>query len=146
MGTDQGALGHHAVGRHGAGVHASAVVESGYPVDRDYVETVRDVLTTYQETPSLKESCGYVWRAHLDSGRLRKTGDLLVQPELARLLRGITSEGPDLFYLGPVAQAMARDMKRHGGLITEKEARSILKNATAFVETVMTQLGDKTDS
>ena len=32
------------------------------------------------------------------------------------------------------------------GLITEKEARSILKNAAAFVETVMTQLGGTTNS
>ena len=31
------------------------------------------------------------------------------------------------------------------GLITEKEARSILKNAARFVETVKIQLGEKTD-
>ena len=32
------------------------------------------------------------------------------------------------------------------GLITEKEARAILENATKFVETVKTKLGGHTDS
>ena len=32
------------------------------------------------------------------------------------------------------------------GLITEKEARSILKNAVRFVETVKAELGGKTDT
>ena len=31
------------------------------------------------------------------------------------------------------------------GLITEKEARSILKNAVGFVENVKAQIGGKTD-
>jgi gamma-glutamyltranspeptidase/glutathione hydrolase len=44
-----------------------------------------------------------------------------VQPELAQLLEGIAANGPDFFYKGPVAQAIANEMREHGGIITERD-------------------------
>ncbi|HEX5502301.1 MAG TPA: gamma-glutamyltransferase [Thermomicrobiales bacterium] len=47
--------------------------------------------------------------------------DRLVQPDLARTLRLIAVEGPDAFYAGEIARAIARAMREHDGLITEED-------------------------
>ena len=45
-------------------------------------------------------------------------GDRLIQQDLARTLRLIADEGPDVIYRGEIAQMIAGDMARNGGLIT----------------------------
>jgi len=100
---------------------AIRLAREGLAVDEDYVKDSRDVLATYEKHPSLKTSCGYVYRTHLGSGTPRKIGDKLVQPELGKLLERLAAEGPDLFYKGSVAQAIVREMKDHGGIITEDD-------------------------
>ncbi|MDO8629464.1 MAG: gamma-glutamyltransferase, partial [Phycisphaerales bacterium] len=98
---------------------AIRLAREGYPVDEDYVRTTQDVLESYNKHPSLADSCGYVHRTHLRGGSLRQKGDRLIQPELGRLLEGLAAEGPDLFYKGTVAAAIVREMKKHGGILTE---------------------------
>lgn len=100
---------------------AIRLAKSGYPVDEDYVRNTRAVLEQYEAHPSLKESCAYVYRVHLASGRPREAGKTLVQPELAELLEEIADNGPDFFYKGPVAQAISREMRAHGGIISERD-------------------------
>jgi len=46
-------------------------------------------------------------------------GDVVRYPDLARSLTLIAREGPDAFYRGALAQAIADDMAAHGGLITK---------------------------
>ena len=46
---------------------------------------------------------------------------LLRQPDLARTLRRIADEGPAGFYRGETARAIAAEMARHGGAITEED-------------------------
>ncbi len=100
---------------------AIRLAKSGYPVDDDYVRNTQNVLGQYDAHPSLKESCDYVYRVHLASGRLRTAGQTFVQPELAQLLEEIAGNGPDFFYKGPVAKAIAREMRERGGIITERD-------------------------
>jgi gamma-glutamyltranspeptidase/glutathione hydrolase len=100
---------------------AIKLANSGFPVDQHYVDAAREVLSTYERHPKLKEVCPYVYRTHLREGKLPSAGDMLVQPELARLLVEIAGHGPDIFYRGPVAEAIEREMKRHGGLVTAKD-------------------------
>jgi len=45
-------------------------------------------------------------------------GFRLVQPELAATLRAIAREGPEIFYRGRIAQAIAAEVQRRGGLLT----------------------------
>jgi len=45
----------------------------------------------------------------------------LVQPELEQTLRAIAKEGPDVFYRGRIARAIADEMKRRGGLVTQED-------------------------
>src|SRR5262249_1104246 len=47
-----------------------------------------------------------------------KTGDKVVIPELAATLDRIAERGPDGFYKGETAQAIAAEMKAGGGIIT----------------------------
>lgn len=48
-------------------------------------------------------------------------GDTLRLPDLARTLRAIAEQGPDAFYTGWIADRIADDMARHGGLITRED-------------------------
>ncbi|HET7036490.1 MAG TPA: gamma-glutamyltransferase, partial [Thermomicrobiaceae bacterium] len=48
-------------------------------------------------------------------------GDRLRQPELARTLRLIAQDGPEVPYHGEIARLIAEDMARHGGLIDEAD-------------------------
>ena len=97
------------------------LARNGFPVDDDYVRTAKELLEIYEKNPSLKESCGYVYRTHLGGGNLPRIGDKLVQPELARLLESLASNGPDFFYRGPVAADIVLAMKKYGGVISEKD-------------------------
>lgn len=57
----------------------------------------------------------------LPHGRPAKTGELLVNPDLARSLRTIAAEGPDAFYRGSLARQIVAYCREHGGLFTERE-------------------------
>ncbi len=48
----------------------------------------------------------------------RGSPDLLVNRDLARSLRLIAEEGPEAFYRGEIAEAIAEDMEGNGGLIS----------------------------
>jgi gamma-glutamyltranspeptidase/glutathione hydrolase len=60
---------------------------------------------------------------HAD-GTSYKAGQRLVQPDLAAALERIVKDGPDGFYRGPIAAALAAAMAAHGGLITEADLAS----------------------
>lgn len=48
-------------------------------------------------------------------------GEVFRQPDLARSLGLIAREGPDAFYRGALAQAIAEEMKARGGLLTRDD-------------------------
>ena len=54
----------------------------------------------------------------LPAGRTPVTGDVFRNPNLASTLEAIARGGRDAFYRGPIAQAIAADMKKRGGLLT----------------------------
>ncbi len=58
-----------------------------------------------------------------DNGRFYNTGDKLVQRDLARTLTAI-AENPQNFYTGKIAQAIAADMAKNGGLITIEDLKA----------------------
>ena len=50
-----------------------------------------------------------------------QAGDRIVQKDLGKTLRAIAEDGPDAFYTGWIADAIAADMKANGGLITKQD-------------------------
>src|SRR5439155_851275 len=57
-------------------------------------------------------------RVFLPRGRPPLEGTILRQPELARTLGLIERRGPDGFYRGPVAAAIAADVRAGGGILS----------------------------
>jgi gamma-glutamyltranspeptidase/glutathione hydrolase len=60
----------------------------------------------------------------LPAGRPAAVGSRLVQPDLAKTLQAIALDGAAGFYKGPVAAAVAAEMKRGGGLVTAADLAS----------------------
>ncbi len=54
----------------------------------------------------------------LPGGKPPAVGSLFRQPDLARSLQAIADSGPDAFYRGWIADSVAAEMRRGGGLIT----------------------------
>jgi gamma-glutamyltranspeptidase/glutathione hydrolase len=50
-------------------------------------------------------------------------GDRLVQPDLAGVLQAIADSGAAVFYAGWIAESIATDMARHGGLVSIDDLR-----------------------
>ncbi|MBS1620668.1 MAG: gamma-glutamyltransferase [Bacteroidetes bacterium] len=53
-----------------------------------------------------------------------ETGDLFIQTDLANTLKRIRDHGADGFYEGETARLIAEEMKRGGGIITEKDLKN----------------------
>ncbi len=82
-----------------------------------YIGICMDVLSRFPSTASVFLPAGFPLR----SWTLGHPADRLLQPDLARTLRLIAQRGPEGFYQGQIARAIARAMEQHGGLITEEE-------------------------
>jgi gamma-glutamyltranspeptidase/glutathione hydrolase len=61
-------------------------------------------------------------------------GEFLVQPDLARSLEAIATEGPEAFYAGWIAERIARDMAEHGGIITKADLAAYEARSRAPIE------------
>ena len=53
-----------------------------------------------------------------EDGRIKATGDHVVNPDLARTLERIARGGADIFYTGEIAEEIDADMRANGGLMT----------------------------
>lgn len=94
---------------------AVKLAEDGFPLSWDMVDDFKYLKEDWKRYPSSarvffkKDTLPY------------EPGDLWKQPDLARTLKRIQRNGRDGFYKGETARMIAADMKKHGGLITEKD-------------------------
>ncbi|HET8564641.1 MAG TPA: gamma-glutamyltransferase, partial [Candidatus Binatia bacterium] len=58
---------------------------------------------------------------YLINGRAPKSGEIFKNPRMARTLRRIADEGPDLFYKGDTAEKIVRCSEKKGGLFALKD-------------------------
>ncbi len=56
-------------------------------------------------------------------GTPKRIGDRVVNRDLGQVLRLIAKHGDEVFYEGEIAQAIAEDMRRHGGLLGSEDLR-----------------------
>ncbi|MBA2113565.1 gamma-glutamyltransferase [Bremerella alba] len=68
------------------------------------------------------------------NGRPWKPGDKLVQADLAKTLTLIAEDGPSVFYEGAIAQKIAAESKRGGGLITLEDLKQYTAQVLPAVE------------
>ncbi len=59
-----------------------------------------------------------------DAGGLKKIGDRVENPDLARSLEHIAKDGAKVFYCGELAEQIAADMEANGGLLSRADLES----------------------
>ena len=57
-------------------------------------------------------------------GRLKRPGERVINPDLARTLGRIAAEGPETFYTGAMAEEVAADMAAHGAILGRDDLRN----------------------
>ena len=89
--------------------------ERGFPITSIVSQATRDFAPRGTDPE---------WRRVFMPGeRVPALGELVVQPDLARTLRDLVTEGPDLFYTGRVGRAIAARVAGEGFLTEEDLAR-----------------------
>ncbi|MDF1665352.1 MAG: gamma-glutamyltransferase, partial [Planctomycetota bacterium] len=90
------------------------LAEKGFAVDSGLAKLCKKYKALLQRYPASAA-------VFVPNGVPLKKGDWLVQPDLAWTLKQIAEGGSDAFYKGPVAEKIAKAMKRDGGLLTEQD-------------------------
>lgn len=85
--------------------------EEGHPIDRIPAGLVLDNMNDFAARPGFAE-------VFLSEGFPLLQGELLRQPELARVLRLIAEHGADGFYRGQFAEQLVRELAAQGGCLT----------------------------
>jgi gamma-glutamyltranspeptidase/glutathione hydrolase len=99
---------------------AIALARDGFAVSEALARSLKNVQRTMQQYPASVA-------AFTKNGVPYDAGETLKQPDLARTLDRIATQGPAGFYEGETAQLLEKEMLAHGGLITRED----LKHYTA---------------
>jgi gamma-glutamyltranspeptidase/glutathione hydrolase len=93
---------------------AIRLADEGYLVTK----TLSEMMTNYYDKLiQFPEAT----RVYLKDGLAYEPGDRLVLKDLAKTLRLIAAQGPDVFYRGEIAEAIVKEMVAGGGLITKED-------------------------
>lgn len=94
---------------------AIKLAEQGFPVSWGLHEDFSDLAEEFSRYPASAQ-------AFLKNGKeVYQPGEIWKQPDLAKTLRRIQTNGRDGFYKGETARLLAAAMRKHGGLITEED-------------------------
>lgn len=96
---------------------AIELAEEGFPVYPDLESSLRTTV----ERKRFNEPAYKAFTKR--NGKLYKAGDVLKQPDLAKSLK-LIAEDPDAFYTGKIAEKIAKDMRKNGGMITMDDLAS----------------------
>jgi len=96
---------------------AIEIAEQGFPITESLARGLAGSKEKLEKWPSTTK----IW---FRDGKPLQTGDVLVNPTLARTLKTIAAQGPDAFYRGDIARTTAAYLKANGGIITEADLRS----------------------
>ena len=95
---------------------AIELAERGFPVYPELSKALKMAQKTLEKFPATK-------KIFFKKGRVLELGELLVQKDLANVLRIIAKEGAKGFYQGRVARAIVREGRRHKGLISMEDLK-----------------------
>jgi gamma-glutamyltranspeptidase / glutathione hydrolase len=91
---------------------AIELAEKGFPLDAGLKGQI-DKWVTQTDPLSL--------RAFLPNGRVPQVGERFVQADLGQLMRGLADEGPESFYRGRIPEKIVRQVRAHGGILSEPD-------------------------
>ena len=90
------------------------IAEKGFKITETLAKSLETNSLKLAKRSSTKE-------IFFKNGSTLKTGDLLVQKDLAKTLRLIAQKGPAGFYKGVTARKIQSDMRKNGGLISTRD-------------------------
>jgi gamma-glutamyltranspeptidase/glutathione hydrolase len=88
--------------------------EEGFPLSPVIAENWATGARRFVDKPGLKE-------VFLPGGRAPREGELFKNPALARTLRLLAEKGRDAYYKGPIADAIVRFSRAHGGFFAAED-------------------------
>jgi gamma-glutamyltranspeptidase/glutathione hydrolase len=91
---------------------AIALAREGFVVDQYLADSMNEVLANAPDSGELQRVF-----AHPGGGPWHG-GEHLVETDLAKTLQLLAEEGPDAFYIGPIAKQIVEEMKHGDGVIT----------------------------
>ena len=93
---------------------AIRLADEGFPIYPQLAEAIRYRTKLLGDSPATRA-------IYFRDDRPLGEGELLVQKDLAKTLRGIARKGKNAFYKGKVAKAIVQEMQARGGLITQED-------------------------
>jgi len=94
---------------------AIELAENGFPISEELHRSLLEAQEGFRSSPAAMKI--YYKRG----GSAYQSGDIWKQTDLARSLRSIARDGPDVFYEGWIARKIVAEMKANGGLITRED-------------------------
>ena len=102
--------------------------EQGFPLTPKFRADLVSLKDRVAEDPALASVI-------LRNGEVPAAGTLIKQPDLAKTLRLISTQGPDAMYRGEIARTIAAFMEKEGGLVTRED---LAKHHSDWVEPIAT--------
>jgi gamma-glutamyltranspeptidase/glutathione hydrolase len=102
--------------------------EQGFPVTPRLAADFRESNRKLEADPELK-------RTFMSGGSIPEVGTTLRQPDLAKTLRAIATQGPTAFYKGEIAKQIVAYMEKEGGLLTADDLAKHTSNWGEPIET-----------
>ena len=96
---------------------AIKLADKGFIVSDVLAQTLKEEKSTLGKWSSSKA-------IFFNNGEPLKSGDLLVQKDLAKSLRLIAKQGAKAFYQGEIATKIAKEMQSHGGTMTLEDLKA----------------------
>ena len=97
---------------------AIALAENGIEVGPELADSLKSAAQRLQKWPS---SARIFYK---EGGAPYEPGEILVQSDLARSLRLIAEQGPDIFYDGAIGEQIVAEVARAGGNLTTDDLRA----------------------
>jgi gamma-glutamyltranspeptidase/glutathione hydrolase len=96
---------------------AIEIADGGFPVSEALAAGIQSARAKIAKFPSTT-------KIYFKDGKPLAMGDVIRNPDLARTLRAIAAQGPDVFYKGEIAKNTAAFLKANGGIISEADLAS----------------------
>lgn len=103
---------------------AMRLAREGVSLDAHSAAVRREAVERFEKNPDWKERYAAFYRLYLTKGERPEVGQVFRSPQLP-LLEKIAREGAKGFYEGDAAEALVREMRRGGGLITAEDLSGV---------------------
>ncbi|KAL0272631.1 UNVERIFIED_CONTAM: hypothetical protein PYX00_005525 [Menopon gallinae] len=96
------------------------ICEEGFPVYSYLAYHLKKYEKVILNSPTLREVL-----ANPKTGKVLAEGELMRRPQLAKTLRLVADKGIKVFYEGPLAEAMVKEVQNDGGILTLEDMKNV---------------------